>query len=290
MSKNDSPKAINKTERNASWSGCELVSTKENISSGVEWAINDSRHAVIVHMGGGTMTALETELDGQGMSFAPANVGEIWIVPANSRYASRAQGNDVEYGVFFMDSSVIGDLVSNDVEFGEITPLHGVRDEFCYHAVRKLVDATEHNDDISALLSESTRSALCLHLFQTYGQASEKSSARNHAFLDKVGMQDMRAYIHSHISQTITLAHLSNLAEMSTNTFLVAFRRAFGQTPAQYIIEQRLRRAQWMLANSNKDITSIAFESGFSSHSHMSSAFRKHFNQTPSDFRTSWKS
>lgn len=34
-------------------------------------------------------TELETELDDQGMSFSPTNAGEIGIVPANSKYASR---------------------------------------------------------------------------------------------------------------------------------------------------------------------------------------------------------
>ena len=48
--------------------------------------------------------ALETELDGDGMSFASANAGEIWIVPADAKYASRAPAEYIACGELFLDS------------------------------------------------------------------------------------------------------------------------------------------------------------------------------------------
>jgi len=277
-----------KTEHYVSWEGCDLVSTQEIISGGIEWTIHDPRHVVIVHLGG-KMTELETEMDGYGMSFSPASTGEIWIVPAGSHYASRANGDEIEYGVFFLDPSVVGNLIFDDVNFGEIAPLHGVRDDFCYYSAQKLIDVAQQDDDVSRLLGESVWRSLYLHLFQTYGQGSEPDSDISRRSLDKRTIEILRAYIYEHVGEKLTLATLLKLTGMRTNTFLVAFRRAFGQSPAQYIIAQRLRRAQWLLANSDDDITNISFEAGFSSHSHLSTSFKKHTGQTPSDFRLRWR-
>jgi pSer/pThr/pTyr-binding forkhead associated (FHA) protein len=61
--------------------------------------------------------------------------------------------------------------------------------------------------------------------------------------------------------------------------------KSIGRTPAQYIIQQRLRHAQRQLANTKRDITTIAIESGFSSHSHLTACFHKHLGTCPSAFR-----
>jgi len=60
-------------------------------------------------------------------------------------------------------------------------------------------------------------------------------------------------------------------------------------TPGQYIIRQRLRRAQHQLASTRRDITSIALDCGFSSHSHLSASFARHLGCTPREHRgSSW--
>lgn len=55
----------------------------------------------------------------------------------------------------------------------------------------------------------------------------------------------------------------------------------------QYIIAQRLRRARWLLMHTRNDITTIALETGFASHSHLTTAFKQHTGLTPLAFRQS---
>lgn len=92
-------------------------------------------------------------------------------------------------------------------------------------------------------------------------------------------------YIESALDQRITLAGLATLAGMSVHRLLIAFRRNFGTTPAQYILAQRLRRARWHLLNGNADIADIALDCGFASHSHLSAAFKRDTGITPRQFR-----
>ncbi len=74
---------------------------------------------------------------------------------------------------------------------------------------------------------------------------------------------------------------------MTRHQLLVAFPKAFGVTPGQYIIRQRLRCAQRLLLERKMDITTIALGIGFSSHSHLTDCFRRHLGCPPATFRKS---
>ncbi len=50
----------------------------------------------------------------------------------------------------------------------------------------------------------------------------------------------------------------------------------------------RLNTARWMLLNSNRSITQIAFECGFTDSSHMIHWFKREFDVTPSRLRSTY--
>ena len=57
------PKPLRR-DKEHSWRTFDFMATEEDISGGFEWSIPENRHAIIVH-GGGAMSELETELDGE---------------------------------------------------------------------------------------------------------------------------------------------------------------------------------------------------------------------------------
>lgn len=266
------------------WPECELIRSREDISDGVNWTIHDDRHAVIVHLGG-VMTELETELDGFGRSFNPANPGELWIVPARSRYASQAEGRQVEYAVFYLNPNALANLIPEHGVFETLQTAHGIKDEFCYQTTLRLLQLNGRDDDVSVMLSDQAQRALYLHFYQQYGQEKLAHTQQNKRYLSPVDCENLSAFIYENMAERIVLENLTALTDMPINTFLIAFKKAFNMTPAQYIIAQRLRRTQWLLSNSNYDITRIALEAGFSSHSHFSSTFKHQLGITPSQFR-----
>ena len=72
---------------------------------------------------------------------------------------------------------------------------------------------------------------------------------------------------------------------MSVNSLIVHFSRATGQTPAQYMLRQRLRRACWFLMNRPLSVAEIAFATGFSSHAHLCAIFRRKLGVSPGEWR-----
>ncbi|WP_207434830.1 hybrid sensor histidine kinase/response regulator transcription factor [Sabulibacter ruber] len=60
-----------------------------------------------------------------------------------------------------------------------------------------------------------------------------------------------------------------------------------GYSLNDYIVNSRLKKARHLLLNSQMNISEIAYEVGFSSPAYFSTAFKNHFNMSPSDFKAS---
>lgn len=83
----------------------------------------------------------------------------------------------------------------------------------------------------------------------------------------------------------ITLGDMAGVAGMSPNHLLRTFKQMFGQTPYQYLTEQRLRAAQKLLAETDRPITEICREVGFESLGAFSWLFRRRVGMAPRDYR-----
>ncbi|MBE6705113.1 MAG: helix-turn-helix domain-containing protein [Ruminococcaceae bacterium] len=64
-----------------------------------------------------------------------------------------------------------------------------------------------------------------------------------------------------------------------------AFRKSEGCSLHEYISKQRLRRATELITTTHKSLYEIALLCGFSSHSHMTTAFKKEYSITPVSLR-----
>ena len=92
-------------------------------------------------------------------------------------------------------------------------------------------------------------------------------------------------YIDSNFREPITLEKAANLAGLSKGAFSAVFRKKIGVTFQDYIIKKRLNWASTLLKSTELNITEIAYNSGFRSHSHFSSMFKKVFGISPLDYR-----
>lgn len=99
-----------------------------------------------------------------------------------------------------------------------------------------------------------------------------------------------RDYIHSHISEPISLQEIANAATMSKFHFLRSFRDAFGKTPHQMLTAIRLEKAKNLLCSTDFPISDIILLVGFESISSFSLLFKKSFGSSPQSFRLLKKS
>lgn len=89
-------------------------------------------------------------------------------------------------------------------------------------------------------------------------------------------------------AEPLTLADLASVAMISKYHFLRLFRAVYGQTPAAYLSERRVERAQDLLRTTNLTVTEVCHAVGFSSLGSFSSRFTEVTGESPSAFQTRW--
>jgi AraC-like DNA-binding protein len=92
-------------------------------------------------------------------------------------------------------------------------------------------------------------------------------------------------WIDAHADLPIALAEAAEIAGLSPFHFLRVFARSLGVTPHQYLLRARLRRAARLLADQERPITAVAFDSGFADLSNFIRTFRRAAGVSPRAFR-----
>lgn len=99
------------------------------------------------------------------------------------------------------------------------------------------------------------------------------------------GLLKTRQFIDRNYTRDLTIDRLATIANLSPFHFIRAFRVAFGQTPHQYLRDQRLARAKELLVTTPQPVTEICDQIGFQSLGSFSSLFRRVTGETPAEFR-----
>ncbi len=94
-------------------------------------------------------------------------------------------------------------------------------------------------------------------------------------------------FIDKNITRNISLYDISREAGFSVPHFYRLFRRLTGDTVGAYILRRKMSMAAVDLVNSDKSITSIAFDYGFESHDVFTRSFSKVYGITPNKYRHS---
>ena len=95
-------------------------------------------------------------------------------------------------------------------------------------------------------------------------------------------------YIGQHLDDDLNLERLSQVGHLSRFHFHRLFLAATGMALSRYVLLQRLKRASFRLAfEPQRKVIDIGLEAGFDSAEAFSRAFKRYFNQTPSQFRSS---
>lgn len=94
-----------------------------------------------------------------------------------------------------------------------------------------------------------------------------------------------KRYLAERLGERITLDEVARAVHASPFHLARVFRQRTGVPVHRYLTQLRLRAAVGRLADGASDLTSLALELGFSSHSHFTDVFRREFGHTPSEVR-----
>jgi AraC-like DNA-binding protein len=93
-----------------------------------------------------------------------------------------------------------------------------------------------------------------------------------------------RHYIKNNFDNELNLDLLSHIRFTSKFHLLRLFKRYYGQTPMQYLIDRRLDKSKELLLK-GQSVTETCFDIGFESPSSFSTLFKSKFGLTPTEFQ-----
>jgi AraC-like DNA-binding protein len=86
-------------------------------------------------------------------------------------------------------------------------------------------------------------------------------------------------------AEPLCIPRLAKIAEVSEAHFIRIFGATFGETPRRYLQRRRVERSMFLLRATDRSITDICFEVGFSSLGTFSRTFRDIVGESPTAFR-----
>ena len=86
-------------------------------------------------------------------------------------------------------------------------------------------------------------------------------------------------------AQPLDIPALAKLAYVSEAHFIRTFRTTFGETPHRYLQRRRVERAMFLLRQTDRSVTDVSFDVGFTSLGTFSRTFRAIVGKSPSEYR-----
>ena len=89
-------------------------------------------------------------------------------------------------------------------------------------------------------------------------------------------------------AEPLTVADMAGAAALSRAYFSREFKRAFGESPHQYLLTRRLERAAALLRVTDWSVADVCFAVGAGSVGSFTASFSRIFGQSPTAYRRSW--
>jgi AraC-like DNA-binding protein len=86
-------------------------------------------------------------------------------------------------------------------------------------------------------------------------------------------------------AEPLDVRSVAAVAHISAAHFIRRFRRVFGETPHRYLQRRRVERSMFLLRETDRSVTDICFDVGFTSLGTFSRTFRQIVGETPSAYR-----
>lgn len=184
--------------------------------------------------------------------------------------------HDAERGIIVTSRGVGASVAANRVP--------GIRAALCHDPLSARLGAHAEGMNVLVLAVHALDQERMREVVDAYLSASL-------AVVEPIGglppwrLQRVFAYIRENIARDVSVAELAKTVGMSQYYFSKLFKMSTGTTPHQYVMRQRVERAQEMLREGRTALATVATQVGFETQSHFTSVFRHLVGVTPKRYR-----
>ncbi len=101
-------------------------------------------------------------------------------------------------------------------------------------------------------------------------------------------LQRAKDFADANHREPVTVADMASAAQLSPAHFSREFRKAFGESPHQYLLTRRLERAAALLRTTDWTVARVCHAVGLTSVGSFTTSFRRMYGRTPTDYRRSF--
>jgi AraC-like DNA-binding protein len=123
------------------------------------------------------------------------------------------------------------------------------------------------------------------HVEPDFATQERISASRPRGGIAPMALRRVRDHIETNLGAHIDIDYLAALTGLSACHFSRAFKQSMGVPPHQYLISRRVVAAALLIESTDKPLSQIALDVGFSDQSHFTRVFSAQVGESPRRFR-----
>ena len=179
------------------------------------------------------------------------------------------------------------DAFTDDAERPRIQHLrciHGSVDRVLQQMTDLVLPSLQDPHRFCALFLDYFRLLFCAHLATRYAPSFEVIKRFSGGFAPWQRRRVTELF-REHLDGTLRLTTLADECGLSVSHFARSFRRTFGTSAHRYLIFQRVEMAKTLLATSDRSLSEVALEAGFSDQAAFSRTFKVLVGTSPGQWK-----
>jgi AraC family transcriptional regulator len=162
----------------------------------------------------------------------------------------------------------------------ELVEQQGSSDPTLHHIGMALRAGVQTGVALDSMYGEALSTALVVHLLRE-PRAAVPGPSKHSAGLPRDKLVRAVEYIRDQLNTDLTVSEIAQVVYMSPYHFTRLFKASTGQTPHQYVVDARVKKAKELLTTGKFTISEVAHQVGFVDQSHLTRHFKRVFGLPP---------
>jgi AraC family transcriptional regulator len=228
---------------------------------------------------------VKARIDGSPLGRFEVRPGQLTLTPLGQHFSGCTDGVGSRGEVkLLLEPELVARVAGTDVDPSRIRLVRSMalRNALVLQAMAALGREVEQPGPMGRVYMESL---VVLTVAELVRHHSTMADARQPEGLPSRRLRQVTDYIEAHLGQDLSLLSLAAEAGVSPANLARGFKRAMGRSVHQYVLVRRVEWAATLLGGAEQSIAEIALATGFSSQSHLTTAFRRSYGTTPAAYR-----
>ena len=241
------------------------------------------RHVIIINIG--DSITWETKKEGRFRRiYKPRGAISFW--PSHQSFSGRLKvERDGFANVLFLALdpvfiSRVAEGMELDTDRIELVRQGRSTDPTLHHIGMALRAGIQSGAALDRTYGEALSTALAVHLLRGYS-AAVLGPKRQYGGLPREKLLHAVEYIQDRLDADLTVSGIAQAVGLSPYHFTRLFKKSTGQSPYQYVVEARVRKAKELLTTGKFTISEVAYHVGFVDQSHLTRHFKRIFGLPP---------